>query len=120
MATTITHCLGVLEELRELHLARPLAFAEDIFLRGTCGAVEAVFPVVCAVLEPLGLQVTLSKSSACSAVKADGVVVSGALGIHHAVEGITASGTPVARPPEGRLPLRRPTHRSAHPRHVTL
>jgi hypothetical protein len=86
---------GPLEEPRELDFARPLAYADDIFLQGTRGEVEAAFPVPCPVLEPRGLQVTLPKCSAYSAVEANGTVVSGALGIQHAVGGITAAGTPV-------------------------
>jgi hypothetical protein len=86
---------GPLEELRELDLARPLAYAHDIFLQGTQGGVEAAFPVVCAVVQSLGLQVALPKCSAYSAVEANGAAVSGALGIQHAVGGITAAGTPV-------------------------
>jgi hypothetical protein len=55
---------GPLEELREIDLARPLAYADDIFLQGTQGGVEAAFPVMCAILEPPGLQVGLPKCSA--------------------------------------------------------
>jgi hypothetical protein len=40
---------GLLEELLELDLAQPLAFADDVFLQGTQGGVEAAFLVVCAV-----------------------------------------------------------------------
>jgi hypothetical protein len=72
---------GPLEELRELDLARPLAYADDIFLQGTQGEVEVAFPVVCAVLEPLGLQVRLPKCAAYSAAEANGAAVSEALGI---------------------------------------
>jgi hypothetical protein len=86
---------GPLEELWELDRARPLAYADDIFLQGTQGGVEAAFPVVCDVLEPLGLQVTLPKCAAYSAAEANGAAVSEALGIQHAVGGITATGTPV-------------------------
>jgi hypothetical protein len=40
---------GPLEELRELDLARPLVYADDVFLQGIQGGVEAAFLVVCAV-----------------------------------------------------------------------
>jgi hypothetical protein len=77
---------GLLEELQDVFLARPLAYSDDIFLQGTRGDVKATFPVMWALLELLGLQVMPSKCWAHSAVRAKGAAVSSALGTQHALK----------------------------------
>jgi hypothetical protein len=85
----------VLEELQAQELTRVVAFADSIFLQGSQEGVQTAFPSARMLLEPLSLQLTASKCSACSK-GAGSEAVAQNLGIKHAAQGIVEVGSPGA------------------------
>jgi hypothetical protein len=58
---------GPLEQVAEMDLASPLAYADDNFLQGAPEPTIQAFPALVALAEPLGLQVQLAKCTVYSA-----------------------------------------------------
>jgi hypothetical protein len=78
-----------------MHLARPVAFADDTFLQGSQAPTTRAFHAMTALAAPLGLRAQPGKCAVYSEDTATAASVAAALGMHHAPEGLLAAGTPV-------------------------
>jgi hypothetical protein len=85
-----------LEQVAELGLARPIAFADDSFLQGAQAPTMRAFHAVTALAAPLGLRTQPVKCALYSEDTAAAASVATALGMHHTPDGVLAVGTPVA------------------------
>jgi hypothetical protein len=87
---------GPLEQVAEMGLARPVAFADDTFLQGAREPTMRAFQVLTALDAPLGLCAQPDKCAVYSKdTAAAAASVATALGMHHAPAGLLAAGTPV-------------------------
>jgi hypothetical protein len=84
-----------LKQVAEMHLARPVAFADDTFLQGSQAPTTRAFHAMTALAAPLGLRAQPGKCAVYSEDTATAASVAAALGMHHAPEGLLAAGTPV-------------------------
>jgi hypothetical protein len=85
---------GPLEQVAEMGLARPVTFADDTFLQGAQAPTMRAFHALTALAAPLGLRAQPVKCAVYSEDTAAAVSVAAALGMHHAPDGLLASGTP--------------------------
>jgi hypothetical protein len=89
-----------LEQVAEMGLARPVAFADDTFLQGAQAPTKAFYALT-ALAAPLGLRAqpvkcaVYSEDEVYSEDAAAAASVAAALGMHHAPDGLLAAGTPV-------------------------
>jgi hypothetical protein len=86
---------GPLEQVAEMGLARPVAFADDTFLQGAREPTMRAFQVLAALAAPLGLCAQPDKCAVYSEDTAAAACVATALGMHHAPAGLLAAGTPI-------------------------
>jgi hypothetical protein len=86
---------GPLEQVAEMGLARPVAFADDTFLQGAREPTMRAFQVLTALAAPLGLCARPDKCAVYSEDTTAAASVATALGMHHAPAGLLAAGTPV-------------------------
>jgi hypothetical protein len=86
---------GPLEQVAEMGLARPVAFADDTFLQGAPAPTMRAFHALTALAAPLGLSAQPDKCAVYSEDAAAAASVATTLGMHHAPDGLLAAGTPV-------------------------
>jgi hypothetical protein len=84
-----------LEQVAEMGLARPVAFADDTFLQGAQAPTMRAFHALTALAVPLGLRAQPIKRAVYSEDAAAAASVAAALGMHHAPDGLLAAGSPV-------------------------
>jgi hypothetical protein len=89
---------GPLEEVAAMGLARPLAYADDLFLQGAPAPAMWVFAALTALAAPLGPHSQPAKCAVHSGYHATSTAVAGQLGVRHAPEGLLAAGTPIGTP----------------------
>jgi hypothetical protein len=89
---------GPLEQVAEMDLASPLAYADDNFLQGAPEPTMWAFHALVALAEPLGLQVQLGICAVYSVDTRAETSVANQLGVRHAPNGLLAAGTPVGTP----------------------
>jgi hypothetical protein len=84
-----------LEQVAEMGLARPVAFEDDTFLQGAQLPTMRAFHALTALTTPLGLRAQPVECAVYSEDTAATASVAAALGMHHALDGLLATGTPV-------------------------
>jgi hypothetical protein len=89
---------GPLEEVTEMHPARPLAYADDTFLQGAPGPTMQAYQALTALAAPLGLHAQQTRGAVYSADDAAAAHIARHLKVRHAREGLLAAGTPVGTP----------------------
>jgi hypothetical protein len=87
-----------LEQLAEMGLARPVAFADETFFQGAQAPTMRAFHALTALAAPLGLCAQPVKCSVYSEDDAAAASMVAALDMHHAPDGFLAVGTPVGTP----------------------
>jgi hypothetical protein len=89
---------GPLEEVAEMHPARPLAYADDTFLQGAQGPTMQAYQALTALAAPLGLHAQQTKGAVYSEDNAAAAHTARHLKVRHAREGLLAAGTQVGTP----------------------